>query len=66
MEEEAKLAQMTAQFMGRVNLQGNEVMAYISCMQWLEAKAGAGIPAPADPPEEPPKQPAKRRAPRKG
>lgn len=65
----AKMANMTRQFMSRVQLQGNEVMAYVGCMQWLEQIERAAGPAPVEPPADPeappaPQKPA-RRAPRK-
>lgn len=50
--DENKLADLTMQFLNRVHLQGNEVMAFVACMQWLEAKK-----APP-PPQEPPAPPA--------
>lgn len=69
--DQQKIAALTAQFLGRVQLQGNEVMAYVTCMQWLESLAQAGMPGPvaepppAEPPAEPPKKPARARSGRK-
>lgn len=46
-EEEVKMAQLTYQFMQRVQLQGNEVPNFNAVVNWLAAKAQAQ-PQPAE------------------
>lgn len=50
-EEEVKMAQLTYQFMQRVQLQGNEVPTFNQVVNWLASKAQP-LPPPEPPKEE--------------